>query len=163
MHWMLKDHRRAKLWLLVVSVLVAGVIAVFVFPYKFRSTPLFNLATYDRIQVGMTLDEVSTIVGVPPGYYDVSPEEKFVNLNHAGKIAFGNQDYEEIETQTAVYDIVSRDTAKSVASLRKWANDENAIFVLTERDRVIGKMHCNSLTCFSRKNWLSDLRKRVGL
>ena len=161
MRGILRGHPRARFWLLVVFVLVGAITLTILCVYRLQSP--FNQAVYDRIQLGMRVEEVTKIVGLPPGYYKVSSEEKFTNMRHEGMIAFGSEDYEEVETESAIYDIVSRESGKPVADFRKWVNDEDGIFVLTQEDKVIGKMYVVSLTSNNRRQWLSNLRRWLGL
>jgi hypothetical protein len=157
----LRRNRRVRLALLTVVVLAAalGVAAMCLFIFR---SPI-NLSSFERIQLGMTIQEVTAIVRLPPGYYDVSPAEQFVLQEHEGKIAFGGQGHEEVETAPAEYDIRSRTTGQTVARLRKWANADNAIFIITKDERVIGKLHCDSLTSFNRWKFLRELRRRLGV
>jgi hypothetical protein len=167
MRGILKRHRKA-FWLVLVSVLSTVIILGIIFLQGFQSP--FHLSVYEQVQLGMTLEEVTTILSVPPGRYNVSPREAFVNMRHEGKIAFGNQDYEEVEKESAVYDIISRKTGKPVAAFRTWANGEDGITVLTQENKVIGKMYLVSESSwnrgkryFNKKDWLTDLRRRLGL
>jgi hypothetical protein len=159
--FVIRKGRRRKPWLLVGLTAVIGFLVAAVGLVALRSP--FNQAQYDQIELGMTLDEVTAILGRPPGYYWVSPEEKFVNMRDKGTIAFGTKDYEEIERKLAVYDIVSRDTGQSVATLRKYVSDQNGVFLLTREDKVIGAMYVVSLTSFNRGAWLDRLRRKLGL
>ncbi|GEM_PF-6027839 len=158
---LLKACPRKRFWLLVVFVLAAGLSFAIVFLNRLRSP--FNQGLYDRITVGMTVEDLSTLIGVAPGCYDVSPNEKFVNMRDEGIITFGNKDYQEVEKEPAVHEFFSRQTGKPVAGFRKWVNDKEGIFILTEEDKVIGKMYVVSLTSFNRSNWLADLRRKIGL
>jgi len=135
----MKRHPRARLWLLIIATLIA-LASVAILCFLGSASPI-NLAAFERIELGMTRDDVMKAIGARPGNYNVSPKEQFVLGEHRGTIVFLVTDYEEIERETAVYDIVSRKTGKPVARLWKWANEENAIFVITEDDKVIGKTH----------------------
>jgi hypothetical protein len=159
------DHKtkrhRIRFWLLSLLVLIAVTTLAVLWLDRLRSP--FNEGVYNQVQIGMTLAEVTTLLNMPPGRYNVSPEEQFVNMRHEGKIAFGNREYDEVKKEPGVFDIVSRQTKTPVASFRTWANAENGIYVLTQEDKVIGKMHVVSLTSFNRANWLKDLRRWLRL
>src|SRR5947207_2256469 len=60
---------RRVLWLLagLVALLGAGVLFIYF-------TDPINPATFERIQVGMTLEEVQAVLGKPPGYYRTDRE-----------------------------------------------------------------------------------------
>ena len=162
MHGILKGHPRARFCLVVVFVLVCGISLTILWVLKLQSP--FSQAVYNRIHLGMRVEQVTKIVGLPPGYYKVSPEEKFVNMRHEGIIVFGkSEEYEDVETESAIYDIVSRETGKPVAGFQKWVNDEDGILILTQEDKVIGKMYLVSLTSNNRRQWLSNLRRWLGL
>ena len=159
----LQESHRAY-WVLVAMVLLAGV-ALSIWLVRLRSP--FNEAVYERIHLGMTLEEVTMIVDKPPGYYNVSPEENFLIIRHEGVIIFGEKNSWEVDPKSAVYDIVSEETGKPVAVFRKWVSGEDGIFVVTQEDKVIGKVYVASFTFYNRdyyrKRWLTRLGQRVGL
>jgi hypothetical protein len=162
MRGILAEHPRARLWLLVVVfVLFAGIASTWVYLVNLRSP--FNQAVYDRIQLGMTVEEATKIVGMPPGYYKVSREERFVNSGQEGIEPFGTKDYEEIETEPGIFDIVSKKTGVPVASLRIWKNQDDGIFVVIQEDKVVSKYYVRSITAFDRSLWWTNLRRRLGL
>ena len=115
----------------------------------------------------MATEEATTIIGLQPGYYQVSPTEQFVNMSHDSIFAFGTENYQEVEREPAVYDVISRKTNKPEMGLLKWVNSENGIFLIIQDGKVIGKMHVVSLTSFNRnasgRTWFSDLRNRLGI
>ena len=97
MHTFLKTHPRVRFWLLIGCVLLVGTALISIWLVNLRSP--FNQAVYDRIQLGMTVEETTKIIGMSPGYYNVSREERFVNSGQEGIEPFGTKDYEEIETE----------------------------------------------------------------
>jgi hypothetical protein len=158
----LKEGPRKWLWLVLVFLLAAGLSIAIVFLNKTR-TP-FNRGLYERITVGMAVADLSRLLDVAPGCYDVSPDEKFVNMRHEGVITFGDErTFQEVEKETGILEYFSRQTGKPVAGLRKWVNDKEGIFILTKENNVIGKMYVVPLTAFNRNNWFADLRRKVGL
>src|SRR5262245_53899932 len=99
-------RRRTRFWLVVLLALAAGLTFGVVFLRSLRSP--FNQALYEQITLGMTLEDLTILVGASPGCYDVSLDEKFVNMRHEGKITFGNNDYQEVEKEPGVHDYFSR-------------------------------------------------------
>src|SRR5262245_64776214 len=94
-------RRRTRFWLVVVLVLAAGLTVGVAFVRSLRSP--FNQGLYEQITLGMTLEELTTLAGVPPGCYDVSLDEKFVNMRHEGKITFGDNDCQEVVKAPGVH------------------------------------------------------------
>ena len=99
MRRMLTRNRQVRLGLLAAAVLAAAMGLATVCFLIFRSP--INLGSFERIQLGMTIQEVTAVLGVPPGYYNVTPAEQFVVQEHEGTIAFGSKGYEEVETVPA--------------------------------------------------------------
>jgi len=161
MRRILKDHPRARIWLLVVFVLGGGFALTIVLAVNLRSP--FNQTVYDRIKLGMTVEEVTKIIGTAPGWYKVSREEMFVNSGQEGIEPFGTKDYEEVETEPGVFDIVYKKTGVPVARLRIWKNEEDGIFITTQEDKVVSKYYVRSITSFNRTLWWTNLRQRLGL
>jgi hypothetical protein len=157
----LKAHPRVRFWLLIGFVLLVGIVLISIWISNLRSP--FSQVVYDRIQLGMTVEEATKIVGMPPGYYNVSREERFVNSGQEGIEPFGNKDYEEIEREPGIFDIVSKKTGVPVASLRIWKNQDDGIFVVIQEDKVVSKYYVRSITAFDRSLWWTNLRRRLGL
>jgi len=151
---------RMKLGLLAVAVLVAGVI-IGIVRTKLLQSP-FNQA-YDRVELGMSVDEVTKILGMPPGYYQVSPSENFGPIKIEGTTTSSFKNFEGVERDAGVFDIVSRGTDKCLARLYKWDNAEDGIWIWTQDDIVIGKMYGRSRTFIERNQWWYQLRQRLGL
>jgi hypothetical protein len=123
----------------------------------------FNHAVYDQIKMGMTVEEVTKIIGMPPGLYKVSREEMFVNQGEEGMYAFGTKDYEEVETEPGIFDILHKETGVPAGGLRVWKNQEDGIMVIIQEDQVICKFYVRSITSFNRSLWWTKLRRRLGL
>src|SRR5438132_9367633 len=161
MYAILKAHPRVRFWLWIGFLLLVGIALISIWLVNLRSP--FNQAVYNRIQLGMTVEEATKIVGMPPGYYNVSREEGFVNSGQEGIEPFGTKDYEEIETEPGIFDIVSKKTGVPVASLRIWKNQDDGIFVVIQEDKVVSKYYVRSITAFNRSLWWTNLRRRIGL
>ncbi len=150
---LLSRRRALALPVLVLLALTASLI--------YQRSPL-DQAAFDRVELGMPLDEVESALGVPPGKYcGNAPPDSIDSQTARGHEILLPGNSVPVSAGPGAFDAVDRDSGRVTMRTRTWTDGAHVIGVAAVGGKVVKKVHATLIP--AHKRWLRRLRRWLGV